>query len=291
MTRVSLALLVFLSACSAPLRTAIYSAPEAADVELSEPGSVSHEPVTSARWAVPLAGLVDLKDPRAESLKKERHPIVLPVHVLVHPTRGVFVVDTGVPRAKSPARGIIAMYSRSIEVVEPLADILARQEAPLAGVLLTHTHLDHILGLVDVPREIPVYVGDGDQRPAKSSDRLAFPTLRRALGDRELELWDFDGPGSIVIGKTRGIDIFGDGSVYAIDASGHTPGSTAYLARTASGPVLLTGDCSHTRWGWDHGVPPGKYTVDHERNAESLDALREIAAGLPGVTVYVGHEL
>jgi hypothetical protein len=29
------------------------------------------------------------------------------------------------------------------------------------------------------------------------------------------------------------------------------------LARTTTGPVLLTGDTCHTRWGWDNSVEPG----------------------------------
>lgn len=34
-------------------------------------------------------------------------------------------------------------------------------------------------------------------------------------------------------------DIFGDGSVFAISAPGHTPGSTAYVLRTPKGPVAF----------------------------------------------------
>lgn len=286
MSRVVPALL--LAACGGHVRTVTFSAPEAAR---TAPATLHHEAVVSARWAVPLKGLLDLSDPAAAALENERHPIVLPVHVLVHPTAGVFVVDTGVPQARSPARGLMALFGKDIEPVEPLADILARQEAPLAGVLLTHGHMDHVLGLVDVPAGVPVHAGKGEEAPAGFGGRLMFPTFRRALGDRPLTVWDFDAGGTIDLHGVRALDVLGDGSLYALEAAGHTPGSTAYLARTTDGPVLFTGDCSHTRWGWDHGVAPGTYTVDAAANVASLGALRALAERWPGLRVEVGHEL
>jgi N-acyl homoserine lactone hydrolase len=43
--------------------------------------------------------------------------------------------------------------------------------------------------------------------------------------------------------------------------------------------------------GWDHGVPPGTFTSDHELNAVALDRLREFVQQHPETKVYVGHEL
>lgn len=278
-----------LAACAGPIQTIPFDAPAPADVDWSVPGPITHEAVVSARWAVPLSGLVDLDDPRAAELVDEEHPIVLPVHVLVHPS-GTYVVDTGVPAAESPVRGVMAMFAKDMQPVEPLADIVGRQPEPLAGVLLTHGHLDHVLGLVDVP-DAPVHAGAGEESPANFNGRLMFGTFRRALGDRPLTTWDFDGPDVVDVFGVPAIDVLGDGSLFALDAPGHTPGSTAYLARTVDGPVLLTGDCSHTWWGWEHDVAPGTYTVDHEANVHSLAALRHLAASLPGITVYVGHEM
>lgn len=236
-----------------------------------------------------MKGLVDLSHPAAAQLPRGDTDIVLPVHVLIHRTAGGFIVDTGVPRGESPARGLVRWFVRDIEPVEPLGDILARQPASLAGVLLTHTHLDHVLGLVDVPDSVPIHAGAGDEGPSTFSHRLSFEVFRRGLGERALTTWDFERDG-VDLGGVRGIDIVGDGSLFALDAHGHTPGSTAYLARTTGGLVRLTGDGSHTRWGWDRDVTPGTYTADHEANAESLAALRGFVAAHPGTVVYVGHE-
>ena len=86
------------------------------------------------------------------------------------------------------------------------------------------------------------------------------------------------------------VDIFGDGSAWALWVPGHTGGSTAYLLRTPRGPVLLTGDACHTRWGWDHSVEPGSFSSDVPRSAESLARLERLVAEHPGVDVRLGHQ-
>jgi glyoxylase-like metal-dependent hydrolase (beta-lactamase superfamily II) len=86
------------------------------------------------------------------------------------------------------------------------------------------------------------------------------------------------------------VDIFGDGSVWALSVPGHTPGSTAYLVRTPGGPKLLVGDASHTSWGWIHGVEPGTFSADRPRSAESLATLRDLVRDHPAIEVYLGHQ-
>jgi glyoxylase-like metal-dependent hydrolase (beta-lactamase superfamily II) len=92
-------------------------------------------------------------------------------------------------------------------------------------------------------------------------------------------------------GKFDGvIDVFGDGSLFAILTPGHTEGHVSYLARTSTGPVLLTGDACHTRWGWEHGVEPGTYTFDRERERKSLFALKALSERHPKMIIRLGHQ-
>lgn len=282
-------ILFALTACLRSVPTQAAPLHPATSIDLEAPGPLRHEAVVSATWAVPLSGLLDLDDPRTEGMKDERYPIVLPVHVLAHPTAGTFVIDSGVPRGDLPVSGLIARFVRDLVPVETLASILERQAAPLAGVLLTHAHVDHVLGLPDVDAGIPIYAGPGEEVPHGMNGALTFGTFQRSLGDRTLTSWDFDQATSIE--GIPALDVIGDGSLWALHVPGHTPGSTAYLARTVDGPVLFTGDCSHTRWGWDHDVPPGSYTFDHQGNVASLAALRALAAAHPSMRVEVGHEV
>ena len=262
---------------------------------IATPGVVSHAIEVSARTHSSLSGLLDLSDPRAAGIEDQTVPIVLPVHVLHHPEFGVFVVDTGIDRELAAGRpgavrGIPRLALGQIEPVKPLGDILAAAPAALKGVLITHMHPDHIMGLMDVEPDVPVYVGAGEQQ-AKD---VRFGLLRRSYralfsGRAPLQVWDFST--APVIDGIAAIDILGDGSLWALDAHGHTPGSTAYLAITTQGPMLMVGDTSHTVWGWENGVIPGKFTMDPEKNARSLGALRGLVERYPEIQVHVGHEL
>lgn len=286
----TLTLLTLLAGCHTAIHTTPASLPEPGPaVDLDAPGPIVLQTHISATWAVPRSGLIDLTDPRAADLPHDKMPIVLPVHVLTHPEHGAFLVDTGVPATDDPTRGLVRRFARDIEPVAPLAEILGTLDGPLSGVLLTHTHLDHVLGLPDVPAGVPVHAGAGEEAPVGLNGALTFPTFRRALGDRPLTLWDFEEAPALE-SVDHAIDVLGDGSLWALSVPGHTPGSTAYLARTTEGPVLFTGDCSHTHWGWEHDVTPGTYTQDHARNATSLAQLRALAAAHPTLRVEVGHE-
>ena len=266
-------------------------------------GPIEHEVVISARWAVDRKGLINLEHPEAKAagLSKGDVPIVLPVHLLRHPERGLFVIDTGVSRARVAAeaevldrpagdgtRGLVASLLKGIEGERSLGSIVEATGQPLAGVLLTHMHLDHVLGLADVPKETPIYTGPGESGARRAGNGLLRGTYRRIFAGREVREWTF-GEGHDGDPLAAAVDVFGDGSLWALPAPGHTPGSVAYLVRTTEGPRLIVGDTSHTRWGFEHGVEPGTFTDDQERNARSLQALRSLASR-HGIPTYMGHE-
>jgi N-acyl homoserine lactone hydrolase len=265
---------------------------------LDRPGPIALQSVDSADWEVPLSGLLNLEHPNAKAagLADRAEPIVVRFHVIEHPTRGSFIVDTGVERAvhdpdRAAVRGLVASFmaiEEKLVVREDLATFLARH-GPLAGVFLTHLHLDHVMGMPDVPPQTPVYAGPGETTPRSLQNVVMRPNIERLLeGHGPIQEWKFAVDSA---GRFDGVlDVFGDGSVWAIWVPGHTPGSTAYLVRTAQGPVLLTGDASHTRWGWDHDVEPGTYSADPERSAASFRKLRAFAGAHPNLEVRVGHQ-
>src|SRR5262245_45113668 len=265
---------------------------------LDRPGPIALESIDAADWEVPLSGLLNLEHPaaRAAGLVDRAEPIVVRFHVIAHPTRGAFLVDTGVERAvhdpdRAAVRGLVASVMAiddKLVVRKDLAAFLA-ERGPIAGVFLTHLHLDHVLGMPDVPRDTPLYAGPGETTPRSMQNLVLRPNIERLLeGHGPLHEWQFAPDAD---GRFDGlVDVFGDRSVWAIWVPGHTPGSTAYLVRTEAGPVLLTGDASHTRWGWDHDVEPGTYSYDAERGAASFHKLRAFAVAHPRVEVRLGHQ-
>ncbi|MFO0605914.1 MAG: MBL fold metallo-hydrolase [Polyangiales bacterium] len=268
------------------------------DALIDQPGPLTVESVVSADWKVDRSGLINLGHPtaRAAGLRDGLEPIEIYLHVVRHPTRGRFLIDTGVERAlrddpsHAAIRGAVAdaMHAEYLHVRRDTASVVAA-EGPLAGVFLTHLHLDHVSGMPDIPRGTALYAG-----PGETSQRFFLNAFVKGTTDRELaghaaiQEWRFArDPG----GRFEGVvDVFGDGSLFALWVPGHTAGSTAYLARTTTGPVLFAGDTCHTAWGWANGVEPGDFTRDRARNVESLRRLRALVAAHPRISVRLGHQ-
>lgn len=269
------------------------------EAQLALPGPIEVESVASASWHVPLEGMVNLDHPKAKAagLEDKEQPISIYFHALRHPTRGLFIVDTGVEHAlaadpeRAAVRGVVAKLAKvdTIKVNIDLKTWLSRQGQPLSGVFLTHMHLDHILGMPDVPRGTPVFTGPGEARSGGFLNVATRPiTDREFAGHVAIGEWQFrEDPQQRFAGV---LDVFGDGSLWALHVPGHTPGSTAYLARTPKGPVLMAGDACHTAWGWENGVEPGSFSKDIEQSADSLRSLKDLAARHPNLDVRLGHQ-
>jgi N-acyl homoserine lactone hydrolase len=267
--------------------------------ELDTPGPVELETVTSCDWVVNRGGLINLDHPTAKAshLKDDDEPIQVFFHALRHPTKGFYLVDTGVEVAmrdapeRSAVRGMVAneMHMEKMKFLAPLGEWLAKQPQKVSGVFLTHLHPDHITGMPDVPAGTPVFTGPGEAGARAFVNLVVQGVTDRALeGKPALSEWTYTAdPKGLFEGA---VDVFGDGSVWALWVPGHTPGSTAYLVRSTQGPVLLLGDASHTRWGWEHDVEPGTFTQDGPRGVESFKKLRAFVAAHPNVQVRFGHQ-
>lgn len=186
----------------------------------------------------------------------------------------VLLWDTGFDAA---ARGkpndwgdLVATFDRS--VVEQLASLrLKPADVDIVGI--SHMHGDHVGQVRD------------------------FPAAKLLIGKRDFELTKGDkdpfGPWRAPGAKTElmqgaDIDVFGDGSVVALNLPGHTPGHMALLVRLESGPVLLTGDMYHSTMARDlKGIPP--FNSSRAETLASIDRFERIAKSL-GAKVIIQHE-
>ncbi|WP_437938209.1 MBL fold metallo-hydrolase [Sorangium sp. So ce341] len=261
---------------------------QAMEALLDDAGPITVQTVVSARWESSRSGLINLEHERAAALTDGAEPVEITFHALAHPTRGLYIIDTGAAQALAahdhPLRtGAVgqAFNFGALRVEVGLG--VWRGDRSLAGVLLTHLHFDHVLGLPDVARDVPIFLGPGESAFESSFHALTQPVVDQLLDGRAaLQEWVFDGDGAI--------DVFGDASLFALAAPGHTPGSVAYVARTPEGPVLFTGDVCHTVWGWRNDVEPGTFSYDRADSARSLAFLRALAARHPSMQVRLGHQ-
>src|ERR1700722_6932247 len=100
----SLALAVTSAGCAvsthavAPATMGVVRSSADLEADLDQPGPVVLETVVGAEWEVDRSGLLALGDPvaKAAPVGDGPEPIQIYFHVLRHPTRGTFLVDTGV---------------------------------------------------------------------------------------------------------------------------------------------------------------------------------------------------
>ena len=299
------ALLLGAAGCAAshhPTRAAVLGAPTSSDAMLrvvDEPAPIAFARIVVADWAVPLSGLLNLDHPSAQAagLVDREEPIQIYLYVLEHPRFGRFLVDSGIsaeladPTQSARLSFLVrsSMNTDALRVRTTTPAWLAEHGGSVDGVFLTHIHLDHIMGLSELPSDTAVYAGPGETTASRLLHMFTRGTTDRLLAESPpISVWRFERDPS---GRFAGvIDVFGDGSVFALHVPGHTPGSTAYLVRTPSGPRLLVGDASHTAFGWSNGVEPGGFSLDQPRSAESLAALRKLVEAHPSIEVHLGHQ-
>lgn len=214
-------------------------------------------------------------------------------HALRHPLHGDMLIDAGLDRSFSirplgsieglAASRFVSPFSQGEG--EDLASQLSAAGIRPELVLFTHLHPDHTAGLEDLGGSMPGICGRGEA-PLRY---WPFVFTRHLAGITEMSLLDFRKAREMPL-LGRCIDVFGDGSVWAVHTPGHTKGHVSYLAVSKDGPVLLVGDASHTRIGFEQGIAPGFSRNPAEARA-SLGRLRAFAQAYPDTLLVFGHQL
>jgi N-acyl homoserine lactone hydrolase len=99
----------------------------------------------------------------------------------------------------------------------------------LRGVLLTHSHWDHVGGLDQL--EVPIWINASEQRyAAEARDGKVFRTVSAG---HQVHRYEFsDEP---YLGFPSSYDVYGDGSAVVALAGGHTPGSVVVFVTLPAG--------------------------------------------------------
>lgn len=215
--------------------------------------------------------------------------IAYPAFLLGWTDGRLFLIDTGMDRPGAEAFGRPFERLLGARPIEPHGSIAEQADlARVAGVGFTHLHNDHTGGLASlctvVAREVPVF-----QTPWQAE--LGNYTTR--AGRRDLAEAACARPHTLTDGPLFGVPGFP--GLVAIEAGGHTPGSTLWAARVGERIWVFAGDVANERRALlDDRPKPAVYSLFVVPEApRQLQRLRLWLADLdarPEFRVVVSHD-
>lgn len=236
-------------------------------------------------------------------------PVDLPVRygLLHHPTAGIVLIDTGyTPHALSAPNRSLALRSYSRLLGPKLRDegqpeaVLARfglTPADVGTVIVTHCHVDHLSGLplfahAQVLTRADVWHAT-TQRPTLANLRHGcFAELLPPSSTAKLrDIADCPRkPAGAHLGD--GADLFGDGSVLAVDLPGHAEGHFGLLFPHLPAPLLYAVDAQWRLPAVTEGRVPGypSALIAHDVTALQSTAARVARFHAAGGDVMLCHD-
>jgi glyoxylase-like metal-dependent hydrolase (beta-lactamase superfamily II) len=275
-----------------------FSAPEASyhnwDDILSHPQPITIRTYSTGIMQTDLSAIMNLEHEKAQDIEDVSIEIPVNVDIIQHQDIGAYLIDAGLDKSyvhnpHGTIRGLMVKSYLGKGSQEPnthIAAILDQESIQLEGVFLTHLHTDHTAGIVDLPKDIPYVAGKNERyvnfRFFMQSDHLA--------GIDELQEIDFaEGIDLPPLGKA--VDLFGDGSLWAISSSGHSAGHMIFLINGIDEQILFTGDACNDHYQFEMGIGPGFYSSDLEGGQEALERIILFKERYPKVKLVYGHDL
>ena len=153
--------------------------------------------------------------------------------VLVQHPAGDLLIDAGFGAHAEEHIGMLPSFRRAQHelgsTVSDQLDAAGYDRRRLLGVLITHSHWDHVSGLDSL--DVPVLLTADEQGYAeRATDDRVFASVSAG---HEIRPYAFDGPA--YLGFPASHDFYGDGSVVIVPAAGHTTGSVIVFVTIPSG--------------------------------------------------------
>lgn len=258
------------------------------------PTSIKIETLKTGIIASKISGIINLNNKNADQLKDGIVNIPVLAHILRHEKYGSYLIDTGFDSSFSNKiggnfKGILKkIYFKNRYIQEKGSEGIEKQlkekSINLNGVFLTHFH-EHVSGANSLSNEIPFVYGDGE------SEINFFPLIYSNFLKNKTNLQKIDfsnGQGMPILGNC--IDVFGDGSFWAVPTPGHTKGHTSYIINGKENQALITGDICVSKKGFELGVETGKYSLNVKEGRESFLKIKEFMKQYPYLKIIFGHE-
>ncbi|MFC1959124.1 MBL fold metallo-hydrolase [Chloroflexota bacterium] len=275
-----------------------FSAPEASyqnlDDILAHPQPITIRTYSTGTMQTTLSGIMNLEHEKAQNIEDEVIEIPVNVNLIQHEDFGAYLIDAGLDKSyvdnpHGTIKGLLVegyLGKGSQEPNTHIAAILDNEGIQLQGVWLTHLHMDHTAGIVDLPKDIPYVVGKNERY---ANFRFFMHSDHLAEIDALYEIDFSQGVDLSPLGK--GVDVFGDGSLWAISSSGHSAGHVIYLINGSDEQVLVTGDACNTQQQFATGIGPGTYSSDLAGGQDVLEQIIAFSERYPEVRLVYGHDL
>ena len=210
--------------------------------------------------------------------------LVVPCYIINHP-RGTLLWDGGLPSAtanisgwqRDPETGVQVRMQQTLQS-QLLEMDLGFDLTSINLAAFSHIHYDHV-GIANELTNAKWLVQRGDYEVvAKGGTVPAYdPALLAEIKKRPTQVLDGD------------YDVFGDGKVRLISATGHTPGhQVLYVELADFGPLMLSGDLYHFRLSRDQRRVP-MFNVDKNQTLEAMDKVEALVAET-GATFWIEHD-
>jgi N-acyl homoserine lactone hydrolase len=153
--------------------------------------------------------------------------------VLIRHPKGDLLIDAGFGTHAEAHIHSLPSFRRAAHDLAQTAsaqlDAVGYDRRSLLGVLLTHSHWDHVSGLDSL--QVPVWMTVAEKRYAgESTSDTVFADVTR---DHAIREYAFDGPAYLEFPTSH--DFYGDGSVVVVPAAGHTTGSVIVFVTLPEG--------------------------------------------------------
>jgi len=222
------------------------------------------------------------------------------VAFMVEHPRGRLLIDAGVGRGVVEHLKTTPLLLRtlaSLTVKAPTLDALSSRglgPQDLRGIILTHSHWDHVSGLEDL-REVPVWITPQELAHARSDDE-GGKLYRQLEADGQFQLQELRFADDSYASFPASRDFFGDGSVVLVPMPGHTPGSIGVFVSLPDGKrFLVIGDTAWTREGVDWPAEKpwlARRMVDFDAAGvrEQLVLLHQLQRANPELVIVPAHD-
>lgn len=168
---------------------------------------------------------------RGGSFRDKRH--FAATAVLVQHPKGDLLLDAGFGADVATHVAMLPRFVRApfhlAKTVAEQLDVYGYDRSRLLGVLVTHSHWDHVSGLDQL--KVPIWLNAREgEYAAQDPDGKVF---RSVSPGHEIHEYGFDGPS--YLGFSASHDVHGDGSVVVALAGGHTTGSVVVFVTPPAG--------------------------------------------------------